>query len=1041
MFKTRLRLRGQLILLVAAAVLPLIGLSLYRSVEVARMSLQQARTNLQLSASLSALRQEQVADSAEQLLKAISSKSDLSSLLVDSSPANRTPARLAACTDFLHSLQQRFPIYATLGIASLDGTRVCSSRNSDGNISLADRRYFKEAVAGKKFVVGEHVIGRQSNVSLLPFAIPFINDQGAVTGVAYAVLTLPEFANALERADIPSGASLTVFDRAGTVLATSTYATQPPGRVTSDPWIKEMVAKGIADVDEHEGADGVDRVYAFAPAMGSANAGIVVVQEIPRHLIAGAGRSLLLQDLVFLLIAAAIGLFAAWKLGGRTLVLPALALMRGTRRIQRGELDYRIGHIEGLGEFSRIGRSVNQMADALQKRQTELQDELVRSVRAYSTLDLVINGMQEGLMAIDAFGRCVLSNDAARKMFAVDKETVPIIKWAEHFGIYVPDTDQLCRPEDLPMSRALRGERGSNLDLEVKHEGVRHGCAMRCSYSPMSTADGVPAALIVFADITELREFERQQKQSVFELRDMQRRLTAAHRIGRIGHFEVDMATNLVVWSGEIHDIFGVKPNDFDGTLGAFMPLLHPADKEHFNKSRIRARETNGTFDAEYRIVKPSGEVRWLHQVVVCNFDGHGKPVSRSGVVQDVTDRKLNELENAALLEQVRELNADLEKKVEERTAELLRQEALFRELAEQAPQVVWTADPQGRMNYVNRAWYELVGDQAPGDIGSNWSSFIHPDDIASITANWQTAITTNTPYVGMRRLRSKTGEWHTMSYRATPVFAPDGKVDFWVGIDADVTEIKAIETALRLSNQELEAFSYTVSHDLRSPLNTVDGFSRLLMRELGGGASAKTQHYLSRIQAGVATMGQLIEDLLSLAQLSRMQLRHEPVSLTSIGQDILERLQSKDPDRVCRIEVAPDMNVLGDRRLISVALENLLGNAWKFAGQKEVCEITFGRMPSDSGEAVFFVKDNGAGFDMAYADKLFNIFQRLHSASEFPGSGVGLATVSRVVGRHNGRVWARSTPGEGATFFFTLGDTLMMPNGPFGQDGTDGAN
>lgn len=378
-------------------------------------------------------------------------------------------------------------------------------------------------------------------------------------------------------------------------------------------------------------------------------------------------------------------------------------------------------------------------------------------------------------------------------------------------------------------------------------------------------------------------------------------------------------------------------------------------------------------------------------------------------------------MDNTRLLEEVSRLNAGLEQKVAERTAELARQEALFRALAEQAPQTVWTASPEGAATYYNRAWFALMGGELKDWTGYQWLSIIHPEDVDALKSRWKIASTGLQPYSGTRRILARDGCFHTMAYRASPVFDAEGRLAFWVGIDADITEIKAIEAALRLSNQELEAFSYSVSHDLRSPLNTVDGFSRLLAKQLGGTANDKVLHYLARIQAGVAQMGQLIEDLLRLSQTTRAQLRSEPLDLTQAVTDSLAEWRLRQPERQVSVSVQTGLHAVGDGRLVRVALENLLANAWKFTSQQAHAEISVGQQMDAAGQPVFFVRDNGAGFDMAYADKLFLPFQRLHAASEFPGTGIGLAIVSRVMERHGGRLWAESAPGCGATFFFTL--------------------
>jgi PAS domain S-box-containing protein len=375
-------------------------------------------------------------------------------------------------------------------------------------------------------------------------------------------------------------------------------------------------------------------------------------------------------------------------------------------------------------------------------------------------------------------------------------------------------------------------------------------------------------------------------------------------------------------------------------------------------------------------------------------------------------------MENAGLFEQVRQLNASLEQKVAERTIALTRQEALFRALAEQAPEVIWNCDITGQLTYVNRRWYELMGGTADDWLGARWLDAVHPDDQAEVAANWQRSSKKGDKYMGIRRLLAQDGTYHTMSYRASPVLDEQGQVSFWVGIDTDITEIKATELALRRSNQELETFSYSVSHDLRSPLNTVAGFSSLLARHLHDNTDQKVQHYVSRIQAGVGQMGQLIEGLLALAQVSRVALLREVVDLSELAMDILERHQARDPTREVQVFIEEGLLVHGDPRLLRSVMDNLLGNAWKFSSRQSTSVITVGQCEDSQA---FYVRDNGAGFDMAYADKLFGTFQRLHGVAEFPGTGIGLATVSRIILRHGGTIWADASPGEGATFFFTL--------------------
>ena len=237
----------------------------------------------------------------------------------------------------------------------------------------------------------------------------------------------------------------------------------------------------------------------------------------------------------------------------------------------------------------------------------------------------------------------------------------------------------------------------------------------------------------------------------------------------------------------------------------------------------------------------------------------------------------------------------------------------------------------------------------------------------------------------------------------------------------ATVRELRATEAALHQSNKELEAFSYSVAHDLRSPLSAVDSFSQLLNEAMGAHSADRSTHYLQRIRGGIRQMREITDGLLAMAQITRKRLRSEPVALSSVALEVFEALQERDADRVVDIRVHQGMSVRGDPALLRQVLENLLSNAWKFTTRAAAPVIEVGQLRDHPDSPVYFVRDNGAGFDMAKADKLFGAFQRLHSADDFVGTGIGLATTHRIVSRHAGRIWAEAIVGQGATFFFTL--------------------
>jgi PAS domain S-box-containing protein len=284
------------------------------------------------------------------------------------------------------------------------------------------------------------------------------------------------------------------------------------------------------------------------------------------------------------------------------------------------------------------------------------------------------------------------------------------------------------------------------------------------------------------------------------------------------------------------------------------------------------------------------------------------------------------------------------------------------------------------------------------------------------------------------RRLR-KDGSQFLAEVTLTAVRDPAGQLAGFVAIARDITERRRDEVAiaklnaelehrvaeLAAANDELEAFSYSVSHDLRGPLRAIDGFAKILMEDFSERLDRQGQHYLARVRAGSQRMGQLIDDLLSLARVTRAEMHRSSVDLAQIARDVVEELRRQEPARVVDVAIVDTAPASGDARLLRAALENLLGNAWKFTGKTVPARIELGVQERD-GDRVFYVRDNGAGFDMSYAHKLFAPFQRLHEQSEFEGTGIGLATAQRIITRHGGKLWAESTAGQGATFWFTLG-------------------
>jgi len=369
----------------------------------------------------------------------------------------------------------------------------------------------------------------------------------------------------------------------------------------------------------------------------------------------------------------------------------------------------------------------------------------------------------------------------------------------------------------------------------------------------------------------------------------------------------------------------------------------------------------------------------------------------------------------------------DVQQALAESQVSLQASHALLENLSEHVPGMIYQYRllPNGNFTvpYASRgiqALYKVTPEQVRED-ASLLITLIHPDDRDAIQESiaesartlqqWEQEYRVILPQQGLRWVMG----------RSQPKKLDDGSI-LWHGFATDITESKKNEAVLQTVIQELETFSYSVSHDLRSPLTTIGGFSALLAKKLVGNDNEKARHYLSRIQFGALQMERLIADLLALAKVARAPMKHEPVNLSAMASSITQDLQARHPERQVTLQIEKGLRTHGDAGLLRAALENLLGNAWKYSAKQPAAMIRVGQQTDTKGTPVFFVQDNGVGFDMAYADKLFQAFERLHTEAEFAGTGIGLATVSRIIVRHGGRIWAESTPGLGATFFFTLG-------------------
>ena len=373
--------------------------------------------------------------------------------------------------------------------------------------------------------------------------------------------------------------------------------------------------------------------------------------------------------------------------------------------------------------------------------------------------------------------------------------------------------------------------------------------------------------------------------------------------------------------------------------------------------------------------------------------------------------------------QQLREIEAGEHEKRMAETTERLEIETQRNRFFTLSVELLAIAGFDSYFKQLNPTWEKTLGYSAQELRDKSLLDLIHPDDRATADAEWQKQTTGAATGFFETRCQCKDGSYRWLSW-STAAFSEEGLIYIFA---RDITQRKFFEQALQdknieleATNKELEAFSHSVSHDLRAPLRHIEGFSRILVQDYRDCLDDQGKEYLRWVRDSTERMAQLIEDILELSRVTRSDMRREKTDLARIAQEVIEGLEKGESGRNVVFETPAEVSAVCDPRLVRIVLENLLSNAWKFTGKRADPRIEFGAREIE-GKRIYYVRDNGAGFDMAYAQRLFGAFQRLHSDKEFPGTGIGLATVQRIVHRHGGRIWAEAEIEKGATFYFTV--------------------
>jgi PAS domain S-box-containing protein len=497
-----------------------------------------------------------------------------------------------------------------------------------------------------------------------------------------------------------------------------------------------------------------------------------------------------------------------------------------------------------------------------------------------------------------------------------------------------------------------------------------------------------------------------------------------------------------------LFEVFPDNPDDPSATGVASLRasldrvLQHGApDTMAVQKYDIRRPESEGGgFEERYwspvnsPVLGAHGEVTYLiHRVEdVTEFVRLKQAGREQSQITEALRTRAGEMETEIFrrAQQIQEVNTQLRTELDARQiveAALREGEERFRTLANNMSQLAWMADEQGSIFWYNQRWFDYSGTTLEAMEGWGWQKVHHPDHVQRVVDKIRHCFQTGEVWEDTFPLRGRDGNYRWFLSRAVPIHNEQGKVFRWFGTNTDVTEQREIEDELRknreqlaAANKELEAFTYSVSHDLRAPLRSLDGFSLAVLEDYADKLDAQGRDYLCRIRAAAQRMGLLIDDFLKLSRITRTELQRELVDLTALARAVLTELAAREPDRHVDWTVQEGLSVGGDRRLLRVVLENLLGNAWKFTSRRPSPRIEVESVAQD-GEVRYVVRDNGVGFDMAHAGKLFQSFQRLHGMADFPGTGIGLAIVERVIRLHGGQVGAEGAVARGASVWFTV--------------------
>ncbi len=984
-------LRTRLVLLVFVALLPTFLLVIYNAHINQQESLERARESLLAVTRMADLSQERSVEGARQLLTAITS-----------GPSLKNRELNALCVAFLRNIGESYPIYATLGLLDLDGNVVCNSVNASSAKGGADRTYFKDALATKAFSIGEYQVGRATGVPSIHAAMPVLDSSGNPSGVAFAALSLAKLSFGTDVV-LPPDVDLALTDRNGIILATSPPRLELIGQKYRDEALFGAMKAVPSGVFEAKDPTGIEKFYSVAPVGDFSRPGLFVIASVPRGTIIAPLKRSLTVSLSVLTLLTGLGLLAAQWLGSRMIVAPARRLLTQMHELVGGASVGRDAPLHSHDEMSELSHTFGRAAEILKAREAER-----------NSSENLLRKSQERLLAAQRIGKIgnweldiganhLWWSDQVYEIFGLPRDSFDAKYEGFSNHVFPADSDRV--------EAATKNLLAAEGVLDIEHRIITGSGEVRWVHERGERVLDADDRLVKLSgtvlDITEKKAAEA-------ELLKNQTMLNMASRVSRLGAWQIDLADNKVTWSDETRAIHETTPG-YVPSLEAGLQFYAPQSRESVRKLFADCLQHGVAFDAEFKIITAKKRDVWVRVMGEAVFDHAGKIESVRGAFQDISAQKEGK-ERLQLLG----------------TAMSFLNDVVL--ITESEP----LGEPGPRIVFVNQAFERRTGYRQDQVIGKSPRFLQGPNTSRAELDRIRQALEKWEPISAELINYTSTGAEFWLELDIVPIANESGWFTHWVAVGRDITERKrAQEDILRLNseleqrvaerttqltaaNKELEAFSYSIAHDLRAPLRTMDGFANALKADCADQLSADGLRYLARIQNGAQKMGTLINDLLAFSQMSRQQIRFQRFDTQELVQEVLESVVLIYPHRQNQARIGTLPVSYGDKTMLRQIWANLLSNAFKYSAKKSEARIQVG-YEEKNGEQIFFVRDNGAGFDMAYAHKLFGVFQRLHGSRDFEGTGVGLAIVKRVVERHGGRVWAESIENEGSTFYFTL--------------------